>query len=175
MISRPYDSPIGQLQLTAKSGRLLRIGFEQDQVASDHAEHARYATDSAEPAAPDVMVLDTACQQLDEYFDGLRRRFDVPTALMGSPFQLKVWSVLLRVPFGRTLSYRDLARLIGQPGASRAVGAANAANPLPIIVPCHRVIASDGSLGGFSGGLEAKVALLDLERAGAPLFADTCG
>ena len=164
MIARTYDSPIGSLTLVAKSGRLVKIGFEQTS--------SRIALDADAPP-DDVRVLDTACQQLDGYFNGLRKRFDVPIALMGSPFQLKVWSVLLRIPFGKTLSYRDLAMLIGQKDASRAVGSANAANPLPIIVPCHRVIGSDGSLTGFAGGVQAKKTLLDLEYAGAPLFADT--
>lgn len=169
MISRSYQSPIGQLTLSAKAGRLLSIQFEGEEDTD-----AAYA--ASVPNHPDEPVLDEACWQLDEYFDGRRRRFDVPMALMGTPFQLKVWSVLLRIPFGKAISYRDLALAIGEDrGASRAVGAANAANPLPIIVPCHRVIAADGALSGYRGGKQAKRTLLDIEQVGAGLFVDAFG
>lgn len=161
MHSRVYGSPIGQIQISAKSGRIIEASFCTQ-------EQGRFSEGLDQ--GPEGQVLDQACQQLDEFFDGYRKRFDVPIALMGSPFQLKVWSVLLQIPYGRTLTYGDLARVIGEPGASRAVGAANAANPLAIFVPCHRVIGSDGSLTGFAGGVEAKRTLLDLEGAGASLF-----
>jgi len=161
-MSQLFYSPVGPLHLTARSGRLLSIGFGADNspVAGPSFEH--------QPHDP---VLDVACKQLDEYFAGRRRKFDVPVAMQGTPFQLRVWSMLLRIPFGKTVSYKDLARVVGSDSASRAVGRANAANPLPIIVPCHRVIASDGSLAGFTGGVEIKRALLDQECAGAGLFA----
>lgn len=106
-------------------------------------------------------------RQLGEYFAGERRRFDLPLAPEGTPFQRAVWSELARIPFGETRSYGEVARALGKPGASRAVGRANGANPIPIVVPCHRVVGSDGSLTGFGGGLEAKAALLALEGRGS--------
>jgi methylated-DNA-[protein]-cysteine S-methyltransferase len=101
--------------------------------------------------------------QLDEYFAGTRRTFDLPIAPRGTAFQLRVWNALRAIPYGSVCNYGDIARAIGQPGASRAVGQANGRNPLPIVVPCHRVIASDGSIGGYSGGLAIKHRLLALE------------
>lgn len=115
-------------------------------------------------------MLDRSCEQLDEYFAGRRQRFDVPIALQGTAFQTKVWSMLYRIPFGKMVSYQQLAKALDR-GCARSVGAANGANPLPIFVPCHRVIASDGSLGGYSGGIDLKQRLLDLEYAGSELFA----
>ena len=102
--------------------------------------------------------------QLREYFEGTRQVFDVPLALSGTPFQLKVWAALTDIPYGETITYGELAQRIGQPDAVRAVGAANGKNPVPIIVPCHRVIGSNGKLTGYGGGLPIKAALLDLER-----------
>ena len=99
-------------------------------------------------------------QQLSEYFAGHRRTFDIPLALRGTEFQLAVWNELLRVPYGDTITYAELARRIGRPAAIRAVGAANGANPIPVIVPCHRVIGSDGTLTGYGGGIERKQWLL---------------
>lgn len=107
-------------------------------------------------------------RQLGEYFAGRRRRFELPLAPEGSPFQQRVWAVLQSIPYGETRSYGELARALGRPGASRAVGAANGANPIPIVIPCHRVIGADGSLTGFGGGLEAKKLLLDLEARHRP-------
>jgi methylated-DNA-[protein]-cysteine S-methyltransferase len=105
-----------------------------------------------------------AVRQLRAYFDGTLRRFDVPLAVDGTPFQKRVWSAVSAIPFGRTVSYSDVARRIGRPRAVRAVGAANARNPVPIVVPCHRVVGRDGKLRGYAGGLPAKAALLDFER-----------
>jgi methylated-DNA-[protein]-cysteine S-methyltransferase len=103
--------------------------------------------------------------QLEEYFSGQRRDFDLELAPQGTEFQLRVWNELTRIPYGTTISYGELARRLGNPDASRAVGTANGANPIPIVVPCHRVIGADGSLTGFGGGLKAKAALLELEGA----------
>lgn len=103
--------------------------------------------------------------QLEEYFAGDRREFDLELAPQGTEFQLRVWSELRRIPYGATTSYGALSTAIGRPKASRAVGAANGANPIPIVVPCHRVIGSNGSLTGFGGGLETKKLLLELEGA----------
>ncbi|HEX6083542.1 MAG TPA: methylated-DNA--[protein]-cysteine S-methyltransferase [Thermoanaerobaculia bacterium] len=102
-------------------------------------------------------------QQLLEYFDGRRRTFDFPLAPKGTPFQLDVWNALLEVPYGDTVTYAELARRIGRPSAIRAVGAANGANPIPVIIPCHRVIGSNGTLTGYGGGIERKQWLLALE------------
>ena len=104
-------------------------------------------------------------RQLREYFAGKRAEFDLPLAPTGTAFQLSVWRQLQEIPYGETISYGELARRVGNPKASRAVGSANGANPLPIVIPCHRVIAGDGTLGGFGGGLPTKQTLLALELA----------
>jgi methylated-DNA-[protein]-cysteine S-methyltransferase len=108
------------------------------------------------------VLLETR-KQLGEYFAGTRQAFDLPLAPHGTPFQLQVWRMLMQIPWGETWSYAQMARHIGQPTATRAVGAANGRNPLPIVLPCHRVIGSDGSLTGFGGGLPTKEFLLTLE------------
>lgn len=113
------------------------------------------------------LLLQTA-QQLRQYFAGTRREFALPLAPAGTPFQRVVWDALLRVPYGQTASYGDMARTIGRPTAFRAVGLANGQNPIAIIVPCHRVIGSSGGLTGYGGGLPRKVLLLELERRHAP-------
>src|SRR5690606_34281584 len=103
-------------------------------------------------------------QQLQEYFQERRRRFDLPLAAAGSAFQLQVWQQLLQVPYGRTCSYVDLARQLNDPRAARAVGRANRANPIALVIPCHRVINADGEIGGYDGGTWRKRALLEMER-----------
>ena len=108
-----------------------------------------------------------AVAELEQYFAGSLRDFTVPIKLHGTPFQLAVWQELLKIPYGETRSYKDIALAIGKPKATRAVGGANHNNPISIIVPCHRVIASDGSLGGYGGGLDIKQWLLELEKHGA--------
>ena len=108
-------------------------------------------------------ILDTTATQLGEYFAGKRRTFTVPLDLQGTPFQLKTWRTLQRIPFGKAVSYGEEARMLGNPKAARAVGSANGRNPIPIIVPCHRVVAADGTLGGYSAGLPMKRKLLALE------------
>ena len=119
---------------------------------------------------PTVTVPDVhyrAASELEQYFAGTLRDFTVPVKLHGTPFQLAVWQELLKIPYGETRSYKDIACAIGKPKATRAVGGANHNNPISIIVPCHRVIASDGSLGGYGGGLDIKQRLLELEKHGA--------
>ena len=106
-----------------------------------------------------------AATQLAEYFAGKRREFEFELAPFGTEFQLRVWNTLREIPYGAVRNYADIARAIGQPGAARAVGQANGCNPLPIVIPCHRVIASDGTIGGYSGGLAIKHRLLALEGA----------
>jgi len=105
-----------------------------------------------------------ALTQLSEYFSGKRTEFDLPLAMEGTTFQMKVWRALLEIPYGDTRSYADVAKAIGRPGASRAVGMANHQNRIPVVVPCHRVVGRDGSLTGYAGGLELKNKLLSIER-----------
>jgi len=113
----------------------------------------------------DHPLVQAAARQLLEYLQGQRREFDLPVACRGTAFQRRVWRALREIPYGETRSYADLARAVGAPRAARAVGAANAANPIAIVVPCHRVIRADGSLGGYGGGQRLKRRLLELERA----------
>jgi len=143
-------SPVGPLQLYAEDGKLvwLRLPDRRGPVGADTAVTVR----------DDVLVR--AADQLAEYFAGARRVFELPLAPPGTAFQSQVWRALLKIPFGDTRSYGQLARTIRRPSASRAVGAANGSNPIAIIVPCHRVIGTSGSLTGYGGGLEMKRWLL---------------
>lgn len=119
--------------------------------------------------SPINLVLEEASRQIREYFDGDRFDFDLPLELEGSEFQLAVWRALLNIPYGQTRSYRDMAVAVNRPKGFQAIGQANTSNPLPIIVPCHRVINADGSMGGYGGGLDRKRALLTLEQRHAHL------
>lgn len=157
------DTPIGRLLLVADEDGLRQIDFPgPDQEARIEAGWRR-----------DRRFLERAIAQLDAYFAGDLTAFDLALAASGTPFRRKVWDELVRIPYGETISYGELARRIRQPSASRAVGLANGANPLPIVVPCHRVIGSNGQLTGFGGGLPIKRWLLDHERrhAAQPAFA----
>jgi methylated-DNA-[protein]-cysteine S-methyltransferase len=149
------ESPVGPLLLGGDGERLTRIDFQDGPRPLRPAAHWHRA------AAP----FAAAVEQLAQYFAGQRRRFDLPLAPTGTQFQLRVWQALCAIPYGATLSYGELARRIGNPRASRAVGLANGANPLPIVVPCHRVIGANGALTGFGGGVPIKRALLALEGA----------
>ena len=152
-----FDTPIGILRLVGDERHLERVDLPN---AATRAPAAAWReTRRALPGA-----LDAAKRQLAEYFDGTRRDFDLPLAPDGTPFQRRVWDELRRIAYGETIAYGELARRIGQPTASRAVGAANGRNPLAIVVPCHRVIGADGTLTGYGGGLPVKQALLALER-----------
>lgn len=153
------DTLIGTLVLAADADGLRHIEFPSNRHP---AERAGWLT-GAEGAAAAILAL--ASRQLREYFEGERRSFDLPLAPRGTGFQQEVWQALAMIPFGATWSYGDLARAIGKPAAMRAVGAANGRNPLPIVLPCHRVIGADGNLTGFGGGLPIKEALLRLEGA----------
>ena len=152
-----FDSPIGRLLLAGDGESLIRVCFQSGPRPQQPAD------DWVAAVAP----FRAAITQFGEYFAGERRRFDLPLAPRGTEFQRRVWRALREIPYGQTLSYGELARRIGNPSASRAVGLANGANPLPVIVPCHRVIGADGSLTGFGGGLPIKRKLLALEGAGA--------
>ena len=153
------DTPIGMLTLAAEADGLRHIEFPDNR----HPVSREGWIPDASGAAADV--LRTTREQLREYFDGTRRAFDLPLRPQGTAFQMDVWRMLATIPWGATWSYADLARAIGKPEAVRAVGAANGRNPLPIVLPCHRVIGADGSLTGFGGGLPIKAALLRLEGA----------
>jgi methylated-DNA-[protein]-cysteine S-methyltransferase len=152
------DSPIGILTLAADDAGLRRIDFPPPRPPPAGADWQEGSN----------AVLEQACAQLREYFAGTRRTFDLPLSPLGTPFQREVWTALAAIPYGDTWSYRDLAARVGRPAAMRAVGAANGRNPLPIVLPCHRVIGADGSLTGFGGGLPTKAFLLRLEGARAP-------
>lgn len=147
------ESPVGRLLLAADERALTRLHFQG----------------GAHPLTPprewrrEAARFTAVASELAEYFAGVRRVFSVPLAMEGTEFQRSVWQALRSIPYGETISYGELARRVGS--APRAVGLANGANPLPIIVPCHRVIGADGSLTGFGGGLTVKRALLELERA----------
>ena len=148
------ESRIGRLLLAGSGSRLQMVGFPS----------GRQAREPDDGWIRQDAPFDKARRQLSEYFEGARRTFDVELAADGTPFQRRVWQALANIPYGETRSYGEIAAAIGNPRAAMAVGGANGSNPLPIVVPCHRVIGSDGSLTGFGGGLAAKRYLLDLER-----------
>lgn len=150
------DSPVGKLKLVASGKGLAAILWEKDDP--DRVRLGPLVEEEDHP------LLAETGRQLREYFDGRRRAFTVPLDFQGTAFQKQVWSALLTIPFGETRSYGAIARQIGRPAASRAVGAANGRNPISIIAPCHRVIGSNGALTGFAGGLAAKTCLLELEK-----------
>ena len=147
MICR-IDSPLGMLTLTEENGALISLDFTPDMPL----------------LPPASALLMEAEKQLQEYFSGCRNAFSLPLSPKGTPFQLRVWQALLHIPYGESRSYAQLAQMIGNPRACRAVGGATGTNPLPILIPCHRVIAADGGLGGYSCGLDRKTFLLQLEK-----------
>jgi methylated-DNA-[protein]-cysteine S-methyltransferase len=142
-------TPIGYLEINGSSKGISSINFLRFPVRIKYIPHH----------------LKDCIHQLNEYFDGNRREFDLPLDLEGSPFQLKVWNEIRRIPFGHTITYGELAKRVGEPGATRAVGGANGQNPVPVIIPCHRVIGTDGRLTGYGGGLKKKKWLLEHENA----------
>ncbi|MBI1897829.1 MAG: methylated-DNA--[protein]-cysteine S-methyltransferase [Acidobacteria bacterium] len=149
------ESPLGRLLLAGDELGLRLIGFTA----------GRHASEPVEAWREDAAQFAEAARQLAAYFGGELREFQLPLAPEGTAFQLRVWRELQRIPYGETISYGELARRMGNSKASRAVGLANGANPLPIVIPCHRVIGGDGTLTGYGGGLEIKRKLLELERA----------
>lgn len=154
-----FETPIGALTLAADTEGLRHIEFPSNRHPVDRAH---WRADAHGVVADTLRVART---QLLEYFSGARKTFDLPLAPEGTPFQREVWRTLATIAYGQTWSYRELANAIGKPAAVRAVGAANGRNPLPIVLPCHRVIGADGRLVGFGGGLPIKTALLRLEGA----------
>lgn len=159
MFFERFDTPIGILTIAADVDGLRHIEFPSNRHPVDRDGWMAGASGET------VEILRTTRVQLLEYFAGARCDFDLPLRPQGTAFQMDVWRTLATIPYGDTWSYRDLARAIGKPDAVRAVGAANGRNPLPIVLPCHRVIGADGSMTGFGGGLPTKEALLRLEGA----------
>ena len=153
---KKIDSPVGELKLVASDKGVAAILWENDNP--DRVPLGPLMVESENP------ILRETERQLGAYFAGRLKTFTVPLDFKGTAFQRRVWEALLTIPFGETRSYGEIARQIGNPSASRAVGAANGKNPISIIAPCHRVIGSTGKLTGFAGGLEAKERLLGLER-----------
>ncbi|WP_216841010.1 methylated-DNA--[protein]-cysteine S-methyltransferase [Acidobacterium sp. S8] len=156
------ESPVGKLKLVASDKGLAAILWENDRP------HRVRLDDLVEDEQHPILVKTEG--QLREYFAGKRKEFSIALDMQGSRFQKDVWEALLAIPFGETRSYGQLAKQLGNPRATRAVGAANGRNPISIIVPCHRVIGSSGKLTGFAGGLETKAHLLDLEQKDCNLF-----
>jgi methylated-DNA-[protein]-cysteine S-methyltransferase len=148
LFQKQIQTPIGDLFLVASSTGLTMIYWDQQKAPMQETE-----------------ILQKASVQLQEYFRGERQNFDLPLDLQGTEFQMRVWQQLQKIPYGETRSYKDIANLLQDSNASRAVGTANGRNPISIVIPCHRVISSDGSLGGYSGGLEIKKKLLALENS----------
>ena len=152
------NSPVGELLVAGDCDGLTLISFPAGNKCRQHKEDWTNKPNSFS----DIQ------EQLDAYFKGRLTRFDIDLKPQGTAFQLQVWKALQDVPYGETISYGELATTINKPTASRAVGAANGSNPLPIVIPCHRVIGSTGKLTGFGGGIETKALLLDLERKYSP-------
>lgn len=141
------QSPLGPLTLTASENALLSLDFGDTRTSGD-------------TPSP---ILEQAVRELAEYFAGTRKDFTIPLSPAGTPFQQKVWAALLTIPYGRTASYGEIAAKINKPGGAVAVGQANSRNPIPILIPCHRVIGADGKLVGYTGGIHIKEALLAIE------------
>jgi len=186
MTQAVISSPVGPLKLTVEKGHVIGLEFSKDKNSStclrqnksirpytsrEHLETLQKAckpcgASLANALCEDLEILQKAQSELDLYFKGLLKKFTVPVLLSGPPFYLKVWEELKRIGYGETKTYSEIAEKIGSPRAARAVGNACAANPVAIIIPCHRVLAKDG-LGGFGGGLEAKAWLLKHESLNA--------
>jgi len=157
MLRTMISSAIGPLYITAADGFIVRLQFTED-------HDAKTASTPEANNDKNQAVMDQCIHELDLYFKGLLQTFTVSIKPQTTPFRLKVYDALLSIPYGKTISYKTLAACVGNPKASRAVGGANNKNPIAIIIPCHRVIGTDGSLTGYAGGLPAKQCLIDLEK-----------
>lgn len=163
-------SPIGTMTLAAADGHICHLDFAPFEAAEEGLR--QWALRHIGPQAADIRQIEAsshpqlkeAGRQLQLYFAGELRQFELPVQLFGTPFQQKVWAALQQIPYGETRTYKDIAVMLGQPGAMRAVGGANNRNPVSIIVPCHRVIGANGQMVGYGGGLPIKTALLELEK-----------
>jgi methylated-DNA-[protein]-cysteine S-methyltransferase len=149
--TKVYNTPIGKIGLTEDGQAITCVDFISEEFVIDST-------------VTETKLLSEAYKQLMEYLSGERKDFELPLNPSGTPFQKKVWEVLRSIPYGETLSYKEVAQRAGNPKASRAVGMANNRNPIPVIIPCHRVIGADGKLVGYGGGLPTKVKLLTLEK-----------
>lgn len=153
-----FESPVGPLLAEARAGALQRLSF------LDEAQRAALAPETHTGDDDETHLLERLRVELEEYFAGRRRGFDIPLRAEGTEFQKRIWAGLLEVPYAHTWSYRELGTRTGDAAAVRAIGQANGANPIAIIVPCHRIVNDDGSLGGYGGGAWRKQFLIDLER-----------
>lgn len=162
----PLDSPIGALRLASTNSGLLYVELPHasGRGLSGFLRQRMRGAEVGEGYAPNQQ----AARQIVEYLEGKRKVFELPLDLRGTPFQLEVWDALRRIPYGETRSYAQIAALLGRANAVRAVGSANGANPISLVVPCHRVINSDGKLGGYAGGLNVKARLLAMEQGQSP-------
>lgn len=161
-IQRKVTSKIGTIYLVASSEALYGIFWKPQKIENE--SHSQSHSQNQNAGA--IKMLDRAERQVQEYLDGKRKTFDVPLQMEGTDFQKRVWARLSQIPYGETRSYKDIAKELKDANASRAVGTANGRNPISLIVPCHRVISSDGSMGGYAGGLSIKEMLLNLEKTG---------
>lgn len=153
------ESPVGNLWLIASKAGLHALVWDKDIKDNKYKTAMKALTESKSHP-----MISKVIKQLQEYFSGKRKDFDIPLAPSGTDFQMKAWKQLSRIPYGTTINYAEQAKRLGDPNASRAVGTANGRNPISIIVPCHRVIAKNGSLSGFGGGISNKKFLLELEQ-----------
>lgn len=153
-----FAAPMGDFLVAVKNGKVCSCGWVTDEIGEKHPEWI-------EDTVPLHPLLKRTKQQLQEYFAGTRRQFDLPLLLEGTPFQQKAWEVLRHIPYGEVITYGEEARRMNHPKAVRAVGGANHANPISIIIPCHRVVAAGGKIGGYGGGIDKKRYLLTLEQA----------
>jgi methylated-DNA-[protein]-cysteine S-methyltransferase len=159
-----HKTEIGKVVLGSFRDRLCLLGFRSREMTRTVDDRIKKAL-NAELVERDDEILEKTRTQLDEYLQGRRREFDIPVLMVGTDFQKRVWNALMKVPYGTTSTYLKLAKDVGNEKAVRAVGNANAANPISIIIPCHRIIGSDGGLVGYGGGLSIKKRLLELERS----------
>lgn len=148
-----YESPIGKLIIAEDNNAITHVIFEDNTLEKNLSNHTVRNTE----------LLTETMRQLDEYFTGKRKDFDLPIKLHGTDFMVKDWEALRTIPYGKTCSYKDIATKMGNPKACRAVGMANNKNPIVVIIPCHRVIGANGKMVGYGGGIEKKIFLLDLE------------
>ncbi|MBD5503968.1 MAG: methylated-DNA--[protein]-cysteine S-methyltransferase [Lachnospiraceae bacterium] len=162
-----YQSPIGVLCIREENGKITNLHIQKEEESAVTAKDNTWQADRLyrydETGERFSSLLNEACRQLDEYFQGKRRQFDLPLSCSGTAFQQRIWNELQKIPYGETRSYEDIAAAVGNPKAQRAVGQANNRNPIIIMVPCHRVIHKNGDISGYACGIEAKRYLLDLE------------
>jgi methylated-DNA-[protein]-cysteine S-methyltransferase len=162
ILIKNYKTPVGELVLGSYQDKLCVCDWKYRKMRQAVDDRIKNGL-NAEFENGESKVLDNAIHQLDQYFERKRKKFDIPFLLVGTPFQKSVWASLQEIPFGKTTSYLGLSQILGNPDAIRAVASANGANALSILIPCHRIIGSDGSLVGYAGGLDAKKKLLMLE------------